>query len=354
MSGLTSSMKSWVIACAITGFGCAPAVAQWPGGGLSNLDRMLLLRLGTGRYNNRAFQRYFFAASALEDVQRPTASDLYRQRNARSLALENQRRIAGALRPGTPAFASDAMTPAQAQHAAQGYSDVTLVWNTFGLSFGPADPAVVRAAAPRYTGGLVVAAIAVGGPADRAGWRSGDILLGLYKYRTMSYADIAYIAALPELAKIAPLKAILIRDGTLITSELAANTGDGPVGSEESELVDPANDRGSPAADDTVGALVWTQLGIRGKPERLTGVERYTVGVRITEVRPGSAAERAGWKTGDVLLGLAGFQMGSLDDIDYVLTEPTVDRAKPIETRLLVDSKVENGILELASPPRSK
>ena len=50
-----------------------------------------------------------------------------------------------------------------------------------------------RRLSSRYRGGLKVTDVREGGPADRQGIRSGDVLVGMHIWETISMENIAYI-----------------------------------------------------------------------------------------------------------------------------------------------------------------
>ena len=101
------------------------------------------------------------------------------------------------------------------------------------------------------------------------------------------------------------------------------------------------------------GRIVRGYIGMAGQnvqlPRRLVHFHRVTVpsGVMIVSVEPSSPAERAGLKPGDVVIGLGGKPVASIDDLQRVLssecvgvsTEITVVRATEILARAIVPAE---------------
>ena len=68
---------------------------------------------------------------------------------------------------------------------------------------------VVRDAS--FAGGFRVTAVDPGGPADRAGLKSGDVMIGLHDFQTVQNADLAYIFNLVAAADDGPVKVDILR-----------------------------------------------------------------------------------------------------------------------------------------------
>jgi serine protease Do len=81
---------------------------------------------------------------------------------------------------------------------------------------------------------------------------------------------------------------------------------------------------------DTVRAA-WEQLGIRltaVPASAVAGVgEDYKGGLRISEVRPGSPAERARLATGDIVVGVMDWQTPKLESLAWILANPSFKNA---------------------------
>ena len=63
----------------------------------------------------------------------------------------------------------------------------------------------------RYRGGLVVADVRPNSPAADQGIRSGDVLVGMHIWETVSLDNVAYILKRPDFTSIAPVKFFILR-----------------------------------------------------------------------------------------------------------------------------------------------
>jgi S1-C subfamily serine protease len=85
------------------------------------------------------------------------------------------------------------------------------------------------------------------------------------------------------------------------------------------------------------GRIVRGYIGMAGQnvqlPRRLVHFHKVAVpsGVMIVSLEPNSPAERAGLKTGDVIVGLGGKPVASIDDLQRLLSSECVGVAIEIE-----------------------
>jgi serine protease Do len=63
----------------------------------------------------------------------------------------------------------------------------------------------------RYRGGLVVVDVRQNSPASEQGIRSGDVLVGMHIWETVSLDNVAYILKRPDFSSIAPVKFFILR-----------------------------------------------------------------------------------------------------------------------------------------------
>jgi serine protease Do len=89
------------------------------------------------------------------------------------------------------------------------------VWASFGLRLREADKKQVQQAASLLKGGLKVIAVKKGSPADRAGIRTGDILVGLHEWEILSLQHVAWVLARDGFQNLLPIRFYIVRDNQL-------------------------------------------------------------------------------------------------------------------------------------------
>lgn len=365
-------------------------------GGLSPAERVLWLGLGTRRVSTGEFMGTMYALQAMDRANIARQQQYAQQQIAAQRARMDQARLRGIMsRPPVgeapfPATSAATETPMERQEV----SDFLLCWEVLGCTFDGVEIDAVRAVDPKLDAGLRVAAIKIGSPVDKAGWQAGDILVGLYKYRIRSYDNAAYVADLPDLVAQSPVRAMLIRSSKVIELPLdfgnlegAPGAGAGPAKaapvapkqnpppSNEKPMSDRTESPPKPVSAIEVHAgeegvktastsqpskiaelqsksteMVWQALGVRGEPAAIDKLgTKYDRGLRIVEVRQTSPAAKAGWANGDVLVGLGGFQVRSVEDASYVVGE-TKGRG-PTEYIVLSGSSIKRGKMELPPEP---
>src|SRR5690606_35032590 len=83
-----------------------------------------------------------------------------------------------------------------------------------------------------------------------------------------------------------------------------------------------------------VEELAWSLIGIQARPVAESTIRRlntrmrtkYRGGLYIASVRPGSPADQQGISTGDVLLGIHGWQTSNMADLAGILEHPDMQR----------------------------
>ena len=104
-----------------------------------------------------------------------------------------------------------------------------------------------------------------------------------------------------------------------------------------------AAERGKTPAPD----LAWTKLGIRLSSLAAEVVTRVNPhlhgGLEVVQVRPDSAAAKAGIKKGDVLVGLHQWETLTADNIAYVLTNPDLNSFMPLSFCIIRSGQVRRG-----------
>ena len=95
---------------------------------------------------------------------------------------------------------------------------------------------------------------------------------------------------------------------------------------------------------------VWRQLGCRlQKVENSADISRAFPqlhgGLKLTEVRPESAASRAGLKSGDILVGLHQWEMTTQENVLYVLNHADRATFSPLRFFIIRAGQVHRGLL---------
>ena len=100
--------------------------------------------------------------------------------------------------------------------AAVGPSDVPsgeLVWRKTGLRLQRVNAERVGRANRQLHGGLAVEEVRTGSPAEKAGLRRGDIVVGLHQWEMLSPENVVYVLTHPDLATFNPLRFYILRSG---------------------------------------------------------------------------------------------------------------------------------------------
>ncbi len=90
-------------------------------------------------------------------------------------------------------------------------------WNVLGTELRPIPAKEFRQLHQgRYRGGLAVVDVRQDSPAARQGIRSGDVLVGMHVWETISLENVSYILKRPDFAALSPVKFFILRgDDTL-------------------------------------------------------------------------------------------------------------------------------------------
>jgi predicted metalloprotease with PDZ domain len=235
--------------------------------------------------------RTMFALQAMERANITRQQQYLQQQMAAQRARADQARLRGIMSRAPVGESSFSAAPVvETPEERQQVSDLLLVWEVLGCTFDALITDAVRAVDSRFDAGLRVAAIKVGGAADRAGWEAGDILVGLYRYRIRSYDNVAFVADLPDLMSLSPMRALLIRSGKVIElpldfhgawgeEEPAAESGEAPAthpAPEESPPADPGAEASAIGTEADVGGVVRVGGGavLRSAPAEIAAASQ--------------------------------------------------------------------------------
>lgn len=96
----------------------------------------------------------------------------------------------------------------------------TLTWNTFGIKLIGVPETEFRRFQSQYRGGMRVTSVRANSPAAGQGIRSGDILVGMHIWETLSEENVRYVLNHAELADLQPLKFYILRGGETLYGHL--------------------------------------------------------------------------------------------------------------------------------------
>jgi serine protease Do len=91
------------------------------------------------------------------------------------------------------------------------------IWEMLGLELKPIPADDFKSThQTRYRGGLAITAVRANSPAANQGIRSGDVLVGMHIWETISLDNVTYILNRPDFANLNPVKFFILRgDETL-------------------------------------------------------------------------------------------------------------------------------------------
>ena len=89
--------------------------------------------------------------------------------------------------------------------------DADLAWSVLGMKLMPLAGSEKGIVAPRYNGGMKVIEVRAESPSQRNGIRSGDILVGLHVWETITHDNVEYVVTHQNLTAFNPLKFYVLR-----------------------------------------------------------------------------------------------------------------------------------------------
>jgi serine protease Do len=162
-------------------------------------------------------------------------------------------------------------------------------------------------------GPLRVMKVETASPADAAGLHAGDEIVQIGSMPVTRPLDLE--RALLDRPVGESLTFRVRRDGQPVNVDLALATYRG-------------RNTVSRAATDDLDAAAWNVLGLKLSEEPRTTFARrntrYRGGMRVEDVRPDSPAARQGIQSGDVLVGMHGWETASTQDIQYIVSLPNL------------------------------
>jgi Do/DeqQ family serine protease len=180
-----------------------------------------------------------------------------------------------------------------------------------GVGFQELTPELASSFGTAVRKGALVSSVVPGGPAEKAGIRSGDVIEKLGGAAIERGADLLRHVLTQEVGKSLPVQ--LLRDGKRMTVTLT--TAERPSNAEQPPPMH--GDAGQPTLDGKFG------LGLAPLDEALARRLDYsgTGKVVVRGVAPGSPAERAGLQPGDVIVQADRQAVQSANDVRSALSD---------------------------------
>jgi serine protease Do len=164
--------------------------------------------------------------------------------------------------------------------------------------------------------GVLVADVLKDSPAEAAGMKAGDIIVELGGAPIREATDLQKRVAAIVPGRAAALTVLRDRKPTKLTVKIGEQPG------EETVLAAGPKGEGLGLTVEALSEEMARTYGLRGRS-----------GVVVTEVKPGSAAEAAGIKEGDVLLEVDRRRVGSLDEFKQAVAALKPGESVPVQVQ---------------------
>jgi serine protease Do len=204
-------------------------------------------------------------------------------------------------------------------HVTRGYA---------GVAAQAVDPAMAKALRLPETGGALLANVVAGSPAAKAGLEAGDVVEAVNGKKVASPRDLAIVVAGVTPGDEAKFQ--IVRDGQ--HRDIAVRVAEQPA------------EQGVQARADTSHA--GGRLGLALSPLTPEARQQLNVpegldGVVVRDVRPGSPAEEAGLREGDVIVGIGSQKARSPSELTKAIQTAASSKDEVVALRVLRDGQVE-------------
>ena len=190
---------------------------------------------------------------------------------------------------------------------------------------------------------LIVRGASAAGPAGRAGFHSGDIIVSANGQPVVDRTDLERSLLGRRSGQSVE---VTVRRGTE-TLPLTLTLAPTSTGRDVVAAADPVT---QPSAATDADAA-WRVLGLRltsGTAADVVGTS-YEGGLRVSEVREGSPAAMQGIRSGDVLVGLHVWATVNMENVNWVLKQPDNRNLSPLKFFIVRGRDTLYGHLKLAS-----
>jgi serine protease Do len=98
------------------------------------------------------------------------------------------------------------------------------IWDVLGMKLSPMPATQLKQTQSRYRGGLKILSVRPDSPASRQGIRSGDVLVGMHVWETVSLENVQYVLNRTDFADIEPLKFYILRGNETLYGHLTVSS----------------------------------------------------------------------------------------------------------------------------------
>jgi len=209
---------------------------------------------------------------------------------------------------------------------------------------------------------LIVDSVIAGSPAAKSGLKAGDVVRTVRDVAITDNAD--WERSLLELPLGEKIEISVDRDGESLALQYKFDAGD-IVASQVAALpvsktaVSAHTGKSAVTTSSAAGVQrARSRLGIKitelSQAERRRLPSRYNGGLRIIFVQSSSAAARHGLRTGDVLVGLDGYEILTPQNLEFILDENRLKKTRKLSFQIIRNgSQALVGSISLSSPGRT-
>jgi serine protease Do len=166
----------------------------------------------------------------------------------------------------------------------------------FGVSVQPVTPELAQSFGLTEMKGVLISEVMKDSPAEKAGLKSGDIIVEFDGKPIHEINELPRIAANMAVGKKAPVK--ILRNGKI---------------EEKTVIIEEIKEAGGKPGTITQDKLGMIVTDLNGELAAKLGLKE-TTGVLVAEIKPGGAAETAGVATGDIILQVDGTPVATSAD----------------------------------------
>ncbi len=182
------------------------------------------------------------------------------------------------------------------------------------------------------TRGALVSSATAGGPAEKAGVKTGDVIIKFNDIEIKNMKELPKVVASTPVGKSVPL--VILRNGKKITLNVTLG---------ELELAEKENLIGQ-TSKKNVKAKEYDKLGFMAEELSDQNKNKFKLndintGVVITSVKDDSSAQKAGLSPGMVIIRVGQIEVNSIDVIDNAIKDAVKQKRKA----LLLLVKIESG-----------